>query len=93
MTERTYRPYAPRISFTNDFHELLRGDLAPGSVVTLRYDPLRIVPADDDYVFGDPEEVTGHITARRLGILGRLSPEDASKLRSQLAKRLDPDHR
>jgi hypothetical protein len=54
MTERTYAARAPRITFTLDFHELLRGDLAPGSTVTLRYDPLRIVPPGDGYVFGDP---------------------------------------
>ena len=45
----------------------------------------------EHYVFGEPEEVIGHIPARRRGILGRLSPEDATKLRSQLAKRLAPD--
>jgi len=45
------------------------------------------------YVFGGQEEVTEHIPAGRLGILGRVSPEDASKLRAHLAKRLDPDHR
>lgn len=45
------------------------------------------------YVFGAQEEVTGHILASRLGVLGRLSPEDAAKLRVQLAKRLNPDSR
>jgi hypothetical protein len=41
------------------------------------------------YVFGAQEEVTEHIPSGRLGILGRLSPQDAAKLRAQLAKRLD----
>jgi hypothetical protein len=45
------------------------------------------------YVFGTQEDVSGHIPSSRLGVLGRLSPEDASKLRTQLAKRLDPDGR
>jgi hypothetical protein len=45
------------------------------------------------YVFGAPEGVTGHIPSGRLGVLGRLSPEDATRLRVQLAKRLDPDSR
>ncbi len=45
------------------------------------------------YVFGGQGDVTEHIPAGRLGVLGRLSPEDASKLRVQLAKRLDPDPR
>jgi len=44
----------PRITFTADLHELVRGDLAPGQTVTLRYDPRRIVPAHEPYIFGDP---------------------------------------
>ena len=43
----------------------------------------------EHYVFGAPEEVAGHIPAARRGVLGRLSREDAAKLRSQLGKRLD----
>lgn len=59
----THKP--PRITFTYDFHELVRGDLVPGAVVTLRYDPLRIVPADDDYIFGDPNRpVVAHVVFR-----------------------------
>jgi len=54
MASRTFPPHAPRITFTHDFHELLRGDLAPGRAVTLRYDPLRIARNDPGYVFGDP---------------------------------------
>ncbi len=43
------------------------------------------------YVFGSQEAVSGHIPASRLGVLGKLSPEEASRLRTHLAKRLDPD--
>lgn len=54
MLKRSFLGRPPRITFTHDFHELVRGDLVPGSTVVLRYDPLRIVPRDDGYVFGDP---------------------------------------
>jgi hypothetical protein len=47
--------HPPRITFTHDHHELVRGDLLPGTRVRLRYDPLRIVPADEGYIFGDPD--------------------------------------
>src|SRR4051812_23844410 len=55
MHYRSWLGRSPRITFTHDFHELVRGDLVPGCRVVLRYDPLRIVPDDDGYVFGDPE--------------------------------------
>lgn len=56
---------APRITFTNDFHELVRGDLAPGRTVRLRYDPLRIVPANEHYVFGDASlPIVAHVMFR-----------------------------
>jgi hypothetical protein len=42
-----------QISFTSDFHELVEGDLRPGGVVTLSYDPNRM-PLPPDYTFGDP---------------------------------------
>ncbi len=54
MIERTAARRPARMSFTADFHELVRGDLARSSSVLLRYDPLRIVPPGDAYVFGDP---------------------------------------
>jgi len=58
----------PRITLTHDFHELVRGDLVPRRRVVLRYDPLRIVPPDDGYVFGDPTRpVTAHVAFRRDG--------------------------
>jgi hypothetical protein len=58
----------PRITFTRDFRELVRGDLVPGRRVVLRYDPLRIVPPDDGYVFGDPTRpVTAHAGFHRDG--------------------------
>src|SRR5262249_7217457 len=54
MASRTFPPLPPRLIFTRDFRELLRGDLAPGRVVALRYDPARIARDDTSYVFGDP---------------------------------------
>jgi hypothetical protein len=38
--------HLPQITFTSDFHELVRGDLLPGPCV-LRYDPQRIVPSGE----------------------------------------------
>jgi hypothetical protein len=43
------------IRFTHDWHELLGGDLRPGAALVLRYDPARVVPEHDGYVFGDPK--------------------------------------
>jgi hypothetical protein len=51
---RINRNQPPRLTFTRDFHELLRGRLEPGQDVTIRYDPARIVPPGDPYTFGDP---------------------------------------
>jgi hypothetical protein len=48
----TNRP--ARLTFTYDYHELLRGDLRPGCSVLVRYDPKRIVPEGEPYLFGDP---------------------------------------
>jgi len=42
----------------------------------------------EHYVFGPQVGVTEHIPAARLGLLGRLSPADAARLRAQLAARL-----
>jgi Family of unknown function (DUF6209) len=54
MIKRAFTSLPPRITFTRDYHELVRGDLRPGTDVRLRYDPARIVPSGEDYVFGDP---------------------------------------
>lgn len=54
MIARQFTDVPPRITFTADFHELVRGDLVPGETVTLRYDPARIVPPGEGYEFGDP---------------------------------------
>ena len=54
MIERAFSQLPPQITFTNDFHELLYGDLRPGAELVVRYDPKRIVPADEPYRFGDP---------------------------------------
>lgn len=46
MLKRRGQGQRPQIVFTSDFHELVRGDLLAGPCV-LRYDPHRIVPADE----------------------------------------------
>lgn len=46
----------PQIIFTSDFHELVRGDLIPGTCV-LKYDPLRLIEV------GDAAQETHHIRA------------------------------
>jgi Family of unknown function (DUF6209) len=65
MVERLWARKPAEITFTCDFHELVRGDLRPGGFVLLRYDPLRIVPAGEPYRFGDPDRpVTAHVRFR-----------------------------
>jgi hypothetical protein len=62
MIPRPFGNLPPRITFTADFHELVRGNLKPEQTVTLRYDPRRIVPADEHYIFGDPaHRITAHM--------------------------------
>jgi hypothetical protein len=62
MIKRAFAGLPPRITFTRDYHELVRGDLRPGTDVRLRYDPARIVPPGEDYVFGDPaHRIEAHI--------------------------------
>jgi hypothetical protein len=50
---RRFQGRPAQLSFTSDFHELLEGDLQPGSSLTLRYDPDRLSPPPS-YTFGDP---------------------------------------
>jgi hypothetical protein len=65
MLHASLAGHPPRITFTNDFHELVRGDLAPGRTVTLRYDPLRIIPNNENYTFGDPDlPIVAHVIFR-----------------------------
>jgi Family of unknown function (DUF6209) len=65
MVERSGAGKPAEITFTCDFHELMGGDLRPGGSVLLRYDPLRIVPAEEPYRFGDPDRpVTAHVRFR-----------------------------
>ena len=62
MIIRAFTGLPPRITFTRDYHELVRGDLRRGTDVRLRYDPARIVPPGQGYVFGDPaHRVATHI--------------------------------
>lgn len=42
----------------------------------------------DHYVFGDQTDVTKHIPPHRHGVLGRISPEDAARVRQYIANRL-----
>ena len=65
MVERARAGRPADITFTIDFHEIVGGDLHPGSLVLLRYDPLRIVPPEEPYAFGDPERpVIAHVRFR-----------------------------
>lgn len=65
MVMRMGRGKAPQITFTLDFHQLVSGELAPGTRCAVRYDPLRIVPPDDGYRLGDPSRpVIGHFAFR-----------------------------
>ncbi len=54
MSERVHAGKPAQITFTRDFHELVSGDLRPGAGVDIRYDPKRIVPDGEPYLFGDP---------------------------------------
>jgi cupin-like protein len=42
----------------------------------------------EHYVFGEPQDVTGHIPPHRQGLLGKLTPAEIERLREQLAQRL-----
>jgi hypothetical protein len=42
----------------------------------------------EHYVFGEPQDVIGHIPAHRQGLLGKLTPAEIERLREQLAQRL-----
>jgi cupin-like protein len=42
----------------------------------------------EHYVFGDQDQVTGHIPPHRLGLLGSLTPAETERLREQIAQRL-----
>lgn len=54
MRRRLHAGKPAEITFTYDFHELVGGDLRPVGPVLLRYDPIRIVPAEEPHRFGDP---------------------------------------
>ena len=65
MRQRLHAGKPAEITFTYDFHELVAGDLRPGAPLLLRYDPIRIVPADEPYRFGDPgRPVMAHVRFR-----------------------------
>lgn len=62
MSQRINQGHSPHLIFTRDFHQLQRGRLEPGSTCTIAYDPRRIVPPSDNYVFGDLRKpVVAHI--------------------------------
>jgi hypothetical protein len=62
------------------------------SILTLRPLPPAVRDAwralFDHYVFGEREEATGHIPPHRHGLLGRLSPDDAARVRKYLIQRM-----
>jgi hypothetical protein len=65
MIERIHAGKPAQITFTCDFHELVSGDLRPGSAVEVRYDPKRIVPKGEWYIFGDRgRPITAHACFR-----------------------------
>lgn len=65
MVERAGAGKPADITFTADFHEIVGGDLRPGHPVLLRYDPLRIVPPEEPYRFGNPgRPVIAHVRFR-----------------------------
>lgn len=69
MTNRMFAGMPPRITFTHDFHELLNGDLRAGTQLKIRYDPLRIVPKGEPYLFGDPNKpIIAHAAFRKEGV-------------------------
>lgn len=79
MIERSNAGQPALITFTSDFHELVIGDLRPGHPVTLRYDPKRIIPADENYRFGDPKRpIIAHVQ------FGKDKPESRQILVSQI---------
>lgn len=55
MTARAEAGKPAQIRFTRDWHELLSGELRPTMPLILHYDPARIVPEGDGYMFGDPK--------------------------------------
>jgi uncharacterized protein DUF6209 len=58
----------PEMIFTRDFREFVRGEFRPGSKVTIRYNPYRIVPPGEDYRFGDPARpVVAHLQFKEGG--------------------------
>jgi Family of unknown function (DUF6209) len=72
MVAKAYVGTSAQITFTSDFHELLEGDLLPGESVTLRYDPRRIVPPEDPFVFGSPRSpVNAFVQFREDGPVSR----------------------
>lgn len=68
MRRRLHTGKPAEITFTYDFHELVGGELRPGGPLLLRYDPFRIVPAEEPYRFGDPERpIMAHLRFREGG--------------------------
>lgn len=62
MSQRINQNDPPHLIFTEDFHQLLRGRLEPGTTCSISYDPDRIVKPEDNYVFGDPARpVVAHL--------------------------------
>src|SRR4051812_34045965 len=67
MLKRRGKGHKPKLIFTSDFHELVRGDLVPGPCV-LRYDPHRIVPHSELVSLpATQRHVTAHLSFRPTG--------------------------
>lgn len=74
MSQRINQSNPPHLVFTEDFHQLLRGRLEPGSTVNISYDPDRIVKPEDDYTFGDPARpVVAHLQFKTGGAVTDLT--------------------
>jgi Family of unknown function (DUF6209) len=54
MDQSNHFSHAASLLFTRDFHELRRGHLGRGGDCAILYDPARIVPDGETYLFGDP---------------------------------------
>ncbi len=55
----------PNLVFTEDYHQLVRGQLSRNVRCTISYDPDRIVPDGDPYKFGDPNRLVRAFVKQR----------------------------
>jgi len=68
MSQHRDHDSEPQLVFTRNFHESGSGWFLPGHLLTISYDPARIVPPDDDYRFGDPARpIVAHVKFHKGG--------------------------